>query len=48
MSTEQKEELFPKIGSVADTTDASAGDEKEKAVQEVESLCMNCEQQVRT
>ncbi|VDB95476.1 unnamed protein product [Peniophora sp. CBMAI 1063] len=44
-TTEKKEELFPKIGSVADTTDASAGDEEEKTVQEIESLCMNCEEQ---
>ncbi|KZV64409.1 zf-ZPR1-domain-containing protein [Peniophora sp. CONT] len=48
MSTEQKEDFFPNIGSIADTTDATTGDEEERTVQEIESLCMNCEEQGMT
>lgn len=50
--------LFPSIGSVADQTDnletretsgnptLSTNDNEEKVVQEVESLCMKCDEQV--
>jgi zinc finger protein len=31
-----------------DTTDASSKDDDDRVVQEVESLCMNCEEQVST
>lgn len=48
-------ELFPTIGSVADQTEklpveAQTVDvtlDEEKPVQEIESLCMRCEEQVR-
>jgi zinc finger protein len=31
-----------------DTTDAPSNDDDDRVVQEVESLCMNCEEQVST
>ncbi|THU98623.1 zf-ZPR1-domain-containing protein [Dendrothele bispora CBS 962.96] len=54
--SQQKEELFPSIGTAADKTDqlpedgvvsASVGDE-ERPTQEVESLCMKCGEQGTT
>lgn len=48
-------DLFPEIGKVADDTDRQqerkesvevAGDDDERAVQEIESLCMKCHEQV--
>lgn len=43
--------MFPKIGEVADQTDLAPTQEntedEERTVQEIESLCMQCEQQVR-
>lgn len=47
----QKEELFPTIGSAAAQTDSQLeiqndGDGEEKATQEIESLCMECREQV--
>ena len=47
----QKEELFPTIGSAAAQTDSQLeiqndGDSEEKATQEIESLCMECREQV--
>jgi zinc finger protein len=52
-SAEQKEDLFPTIGEVADQADLVAVDEKdqnavedEKVVTEIESLCMKCHEQV--
>ena len=48
------ENLFPKIGELATKTDEEtkvdegAGDEnEEKVIQEIDSLCMNCHEQVR-
>jgi hypothetical protein len=38
------EDFFPKIGQAADTTDAFEDDER--AVQEIESLCMECHENV--
>lgn len=50
--------LFPKIGEIAEKTEAldsqddrgseerDAGADDERPVQEIESLCMNCEQNV--
>lgn len=48
-------ELFPAIGSVADQTEKLPVEtqtvevtlDEEKPVQEIESLCMRCEEQVR-
>ena len=48
-------ELFPAIGSVADQTEklpvkaqtVEVTLDEERPVQEIESLCMRCEQQVR-
>lgn len=43
--TEQKENLFPTLGDVADRTGAEAGnvqEEETKEIREVESLCMRC------
>ena len=48
-------ELFPAIGSVADQTEKLPVEaqtvevtlDEERPVQEIESLCMRCEQQVR-
>ncbi|WWC94185.1 hypothetical protein V866_001025 [Kwoniella sp. B9012] len=44
-NTIQKENFFPTLGDVADRTDALKGDEGEdedKQMQEIESLCMRC------
>jgi zinc finger protein len=53
-----REDLFPAIGTLAQQTDSSAdpitandttgADDDDRVVQEVESLCMNCEEQVGT
>lgn len=55
-----KDNLFPSIGTLAqqadnsdpvhlnNTTDAPSADDDDRVVQEVESLCMNCEKQVGT
>lgn len=53
----QKQDFFPKIGAVAQTTDLLPeepedqqtvdNDDADRPLQEIESLCMNCEQQVR-
>ena len=51
-----QENLFPKIGDIADqadkletvTDDPTPLPEEEKVVQEIESLCMKCEEQVRS
>ena len=53
--TEAKPNFFPKIGKVADETAKhpgaevaqAAADDDERQVQEIESLCMKCYQQVR-
>jgi zinc finger protein len=52
-SAEQKEDLFPTIGKVADQADLVTVDEKdqdveedEKVVTEIESLCMKCHEKV--
>jgi zinc finger protein len=52
------ENLFPSIGTLAQQADSSADlvdlndappkDDDDRAVQEIESLCMNCEEQVST
>ncbi|ODN82094.1 hypothetical protein, variant [Cryptococcus amylolentus CBS 6039] len=42
MATEQKENLFPTLGEVADRTGAGEGEEDDGQMQEVESLCMRC------
>lgn len=61
MSSEgHKEDFFPTIGSVAETTDllpeeiddqpqvpTAANEDTDRPLQEIESLCMNCEKQVR-
>ena len=59
-STSKPMSLFPKIGEVAEKTEAltaqdgvstevrDAGADDERPVQEIESLCMNCEQNVCT
>lgn len=48
-----KEELFPSIGTVAESTGQTKVDkstapeyDEERPVQEIESLCMNCGQNV--
>ena len=53
-NTENKPNLFPEIGKVVDETakhpDAEvvqATEDDERPVQEIESLCMKCYQQVR-
>jgi zinc finger protein len=54
-STESKDQLFPSIGKVADQADqieensaasASINDGDEKVVTEIESLCMECHENV--
>ena len=47
--------LFPKIGEIASSTDdiehkdeTEADDSDEKVIQEIESLCMKCHEQVST
>ena len=57
MVESKSNEFFPKIGEVAEKADALAakdltgqtkeGDDEDRAVEEVESLCMNCREQVR-
>lgn len=53
-----EDKLFPSIRDIAEKTEAlpeeikgstddAAQDSEEQAVQVIESLCMNCEQQVR-
>ena len=52
------ENLFPSIGTLAqqadssadpvDTADSPPKDYDDRTVQEIESLCMNCEKQVST
>jgi hypothetical protein len=54
------ENLFPSIGTLAEQTDSSDPDkindaadapaqgDDDRVVQEIESLCMNCEEQVST
>lgn len=56
--TENKENLFPTIGEVVEKTQTNVGadgavlgsdnpdDEDEQTVQEIESLCMNCRENV--
>jgi zinc finger protein len=42
--------LFPRIGEVVETADkiqTTDNEQDEKVVQEIESLCMKCEEQVR-
>lgn len=56
-SENHKENFFPEIGAVAQTTDLlpdepedqqpDDNDDADRPLQEIESLCMNCEQQVR-
>jgi len=53
----KSDEFFLKIGEVAEKADAlgdkdltgqtKEGDDEDRAVEEVESLCMNCREQVR-
>ena len=51
----EQEVLFPSIGSIAQTTEniqdarseESTTEEDDRAVQEIESLCMSCGEQVR-
>ncbi|KAL0064868.1 nucleolar zinc-finger protein [Marasmius tenuissimus] len=51
-STDKKEDFFPAIGSLADKTDnlpdaePTPNDEEERPLQEIESLCMKCGEQV--
>jgi zinc finger protein len=50
--------LFPSIGTIAQQADSSADpvdtsgapskDDDDRVVEEIESLCMNCEEQVST
>jgi len=57
MVESRSNEFFPKIGQVAEETDAlgdndilqqtEGDDDGDRAVEEVESLCMNCGEQVR-
>jgi len=56
MVESKSNEFFPKIGEVAEKADAlkgedptgqaNDGDDGNRAVEEVESLCMNCREQV--
>jgi hypothetical protein len=50
-NTTKPNEFFPAIGEVVDQTDKSKdvqeGEENEKVVDEIESLCMKCYEQVR-
>lgn len=53
MATALKEELFPAIGTVAESTGQTTVEtstapesDEERPVQEIESLCMNCGQNV--
>ena len=42
--------LFPRIGEVVETADniqTTESGQEEKVVQEIESLCMQCEEQVK-
>jgi hypothetical protein len=57
MVESKSDEFFPKIGEVAGKTDALGDkdtpdqteehDDEDRAVEEIESLCMNCGEQVR-
>jgi len=57
MVESNSDEFFPKIGEVAEKADAledndltgqsKGGEDEDRAVEEVESLCMNCGEQVR-
>lgn len=59
MSESNPPQLFPPIGAVAEETEklpepeernveeTQVADDEERPVQEIESLCMKCEQQVR-
>lgn len=53
MSHDAKEQLFPAIGTIADRADqlpeneASANSDEDRPMQEIESLCMKCGEQVR-
>ena len=53
MVESKPEEFFPKIGRIADKTDAledreqtEEDDTESRPVEEIESLCMNCQEQV--
>jgi hypothetical protein len=49
MSSENTTEFFPKIGAVVEGQPTTQVDgEEEQLVQELESLCMNCHEQVRS
>jgi len=41
--------IFPRIGEIVETADKIqvADEQDEKVVEEIESLCMKCEEQVR-
>ena len=57
MVESKSNEFFPKIGEVAEKADALEGrdfpeqtkeeDDEDRPVEEIESLCMNCGEQVR-
>ena len=57
MAESKSDEFFPKIGEVAEKANALEGkdltgqtkedDDEDRPVEEIESLCMNCREQVR-
>lgn len=46
--TTTQTDLFQPVGAAAETVDNAANQDDERVVDEIESLCMNCHENVRS